>query len=46
MEDKEQELEEAFPTRLTDAKDELNLAEFPLCSITDRLQPPSEDHGI
>lgn len=39
MENKEQELEEAFPTRLTDAKDELNLAEFPLCSITDRLQP-------
>ena len=30
--------EEEVPTKLTDAKDELNLAEFPLCAIADRLQ--------
>lgn len=36
MEERE---EEAVPMRLTDAKDELNLAEFPLCAIADRLPP-------
>ncbi len=30
---------EVSPTRVLDAKDELNLAEFPLCAIADRLPP-------
>src|SRR6185503_1200604 len=30
---------EAIPVKLPDARDELNLAEFPLCAIADRLAP-------
>ena len=31
--------EESIPAKLPDAKDEMNLAEFPLCAIADRLSP-------
>mgnify|MGYP001195729057 CR=1 FL=1 len=30
---------EPLPTRVSEGKDELNLAEFPLCAIADRLDP-------
>lgn len=36
---KEGDTEESIPARLPDAKDEMNLAEFPLCAIADRLSP-------
>lgn len=44
MEDQEQSnttnvTEDELPTKIPDARDELNLAEFPLCCIADRVQP-------
>ena len=43
MKESPQEPKEAFtdqaPSKLPDGKDEMNLAEFPLCCIADRAQP-------
>ena len=30
---------ELLPTKVSDGRDELNLAEFPLCAMADRLDP-------
>ena len=49
MEDKERIEPDAMQTKMTDGKDEMNLAEFPLCALAHRLRPDQktlhfEDH--
>ena len=39
MDEQERSFDDRLPPRLPDGKDEMNLAEFPLCCISDRAQP-------
>ena len=39
MDEQERAFNDRLPPRLPDGKDEMNLAEFPLCCISDRAQP-------